>query len=195
MRFAKIVFLGAAVLALAVAGLPQTKDLGMGAFANESGPILVAVDAAMASQSLKSPYVMFMLFMGAADQNKAVTVAAKDVVMVYKGQDYHMPTLAELRDSYRGEIRDMNFYRRLGKEGIISSWVRLYEFPEKSNFFPPLTLGSPLAITEGYLHSLYGFMTPIYFKNPGFAKGDTLTIKVRDAKDPALAGECDVVLK
>ncbi len=195
MRFAKIVFLGAAVLALAVAGLPQTKDLGMGAFANESGPILVAVDAAMASQSLKSPYVMFMLFMGAADQNKAVTVAAKDVVMVYKGQDYHMPTLAELRDSYRGEIRDMNFYRRLGKEGLISSWVRLYEFPEKSNFFPPLTLGSPLAITEGYMHSLYGFMTPIYFKNPGFAKGDTLTIKVRDAKDPALAGECDVVLK
>lgn len=195
MRFAKILFLGAAVLALAVAGFPQTKDLGMGAFANESGPILVAVDAAMASQSLKSPYVMFMLFMGAADQNKAVTVAAKDVIMVYKGQDYHMPTLAELRESYRGEIRDMNFYRRLGKEGIISSWVRLYEFPEKSNFFPPLTLGSPLAITEGYMHSLYGFMTPIYFKNPGFAPGDTLTIKVRDVKNPALTGECDVVLK
>jgi hypothetical protein len=39
-----------------------------------------------------------------------------------------------------------------------------------------------------------GFMTPLYFKNPGFAKGDRLTIKVRDAKDPALTGECDVVL-
>lgn len=195
MKGVKIAFLGAAVLALAVAGLPQTKDLGMGAFANESGAILMAVDAALAGQSLDNPYVMFMLFLGAGDQSKPVTVAAKDVVMVYKGREYHMPTLAELRDSYRGEIRDMNFYRRLGKEGIISSWVRLYEFPEKSNFFPPLTLGSPLAITEGYMHSLYGFMTPIYFKNPGFAKGDTLTVKVRDAKNPALTGECDVVLK
>ncbi|MGZ5515363.1 MAG: hypothetical protein ACXW2O_09845, partial [Candidatus Aminicenantales bacterium] len=124
-----------------------------------------------------------------------ITVATKDVVMVYKGQEYHMPTLADLRENYGGEIRDLNFYRRLGKEGIIASWVRLYDFPEQANFFPPLTLQSTLAIKEGHMIALKGFMTPIYFKNPGFAKGDKLTIKVRDLKNPALTGECDVVLK
>ncbi len=195
MRSFKMAIVAAALLVLAAAAFPQTKDLGMGAFANESGPILMAVDAALVNQDIASPYVMFMLFMGPRDRDTGVTVAAKDVVMVYKGQDYHMPTLAELREDYRGEIRDMDFYRRLGKEGIIASWVRLYDFPEKANFFPPLTLRSAMAITEGYMHSLNGFMTPIYFKNPGFAKGDTLTIKVRDVKNPALTGECDVVLK
>ncbi len=44
-----------------------------------------------------------------------------------------MPTLSELRDDYSGGIRDLNFYRQLGEEGIIS-WVRLYEFPERANF-------------------------------------------------------------
>jgi hypothetical protein len=195
MKPLKIAVLAAAVLVLTAAAFPQTKDLGMGAFANESGPILMAVDAALVNQDISSPYVMFMLFMGAGNKNTSITVAAKDVVMVYKGQEYHMPSLTELRDDYRGEIRDMNFYRRLGKEGIIASWVRLYDFPEKANFFPPLTLRSSLAITEGYMTSLNGFMTPIYFKNPGFAKGDTLTIKVRDVKKPAVTGECDVVLK
>jgi hypothetical protein len=184
-----------AVFALAIAAFPQTKDLGMGAFANESGPILMAVDAAMVNQAQNSPYVMFVLFMGAADKKSAYTVAAKDVVMVYKDQEYHMPSLAELRDEYRGQVRDLDFYRRLGKEGIISSWVRFYEFPEKASFFPALTLSSTLAISQGYMIAFNGYMTPIYFKNPGFAKGDKLTIKVRDAKNPAAAAECEVVLR
>ncbi|MGZ5424847.1 MAG: hypothetical protein ACXW2H_05145 [Candidatus Aminicenantales bacterium] len=183
------------MLILAVAAYPQTRDLGMGAFANESGPILMAVDAQLVGQSINNPYAMFVLFMGARDKDVEITVATKDVVMVYKGQEYHMPTLADLRENYGGEIRDLNFYRRLGKEGIIASWVRLYDFPEQANFFPPLTLQSTLAIKEGHMIALKGFMTPIYFKNPGFAKGDKLTIKVRDLKNPALTGECDVVLK
>ena len=94
---------------------------------------------------------MFVLFMAARDKSVSITVAAKDVVMVYKGQEYHMPTLAELREDYSGEIRDLDFYRKLGKEGIISSWVRFYEFPERANFFPPLTLRSTLAVTEGHM--------------------------------------------
>lgn len=195
MKALKIALFTLAALVLAATAYPQTKDLGMGAFANQSGPILMAVDAALVNQDMSSPYVMFHLFMAAADKNMSVTVAAKDVVMVYKGQEYHMPSLAELREDYRGEIRDMNFYRQLGKEGIIASWVRLYDFPEKANFFPPLTLRSTLAITEGYMTSLNGFMTPIYFKNPGFAKGDKLTIKVRDIKKPEITGQCEVVLR
>lgn len=186
--------LGLAVLALAGLGYGQTVDHGLGAFSNESGAILVAVDAALVNKDLKEPYVMFYGFLAPKDPNVPIRVAAKDVVMVYKGREIPMLSLSELRDKYRGEIRDMTFYRKLGKEGIISSWVRLYQFPEPSSFFPPLTLNSPLAVKEAYMLGFNGFMTPLYFKNPGFAKGDRLTIKVRDAKDPALTGECDVVL-
>jgi len=188
MRYASI------VLVLAGLAYPQTVDHGMGAFSNESGAILMAVDAALVNRAVKTPYVMFYAFMASKEQNVPITVAAKDVVMVYKGTEYPLLSLSDLRDQYRGEIRDMSFYRRLGKEGIISSWVRLYDFPEKSTFFPPLTLNAPLAVTQGYMLGFNGFLTPLYFKNPGFAKGDRLTIKVRDAKNPALTGECDVVL-
>jgi hypothetical protein len=191
----KVIKTALLALVLAAAAYPQTKDLGLGAFASESGPILMAVDAAWVNQSLDNPYAMFFLFLGAKDTNASYTVAAKDVVMVYKGQEYHMPTVAELREDYAGGIRDLDFYRRLGKEGIIASWVRFYSFPEKANFFPPLTLRSTLAVSQGYMTSFTGFMTPLYFKNPGFAKGDRLTIKVREAKNPEISAECEVVLK
>lgn len=191
----KILKVAGILLILAAVAYPQTKDLGLGAFANESGPILMAVDAQLVDQSIGRPYAMFVLFMGARDRNSSITVAAKDVIMVYKGQEYHMPTVPELRENYRGEIRDLNFYRRLGKEGVISSWVRLYDFPEPATFFPPLTMRATLPKTEAFMTALDGYMTPIYFKNPGFAKGDTLTIKVRDVKNPDVTGECEVVLK
>jgi|GEM_PF-314344 hypothetical protein len=183
-----------AVAALAASAFAQTVDLGMGSFANESGPILMAVDAAMVNQSIGNPYAMFVLFMGVGDKKGTVSVAAKDIVMVYKGQEIHMPSLSDLRKNYGGEIRDLDFYGRLGKEGIISSWIKFYDFPDPDNFFPPLTLSSNLALTEGHMTAFRGFMTPLYFKNPGFAKGDKLTIKVRDAKNPAVTGECEVVL-
>ena len=188
LRFALIALVFSAV------AYPQTTDLGMGAFSNDKGAILVAVDAALINQAIDSSYVMFYVFLAAKDQSQSLSVAAKDVVMVYKGQEYPMPSLKDLRDNYRGEIRDIDFYQHLGKEGIIASWVRLYQFPEKANFFPPLTLMSTLAVDEGHMAGFYGFMTPLYFKNPGFAKGDKLTIKVRDTKNLQLAGECEVVL-
>jgi hypothetical protein len=184
----------AVVLALVASAYPQTKGLGLGAFSNENGAILLAVDASLVNQAIDNPYVMFVAFMAAGDKDRSITVAAKDVVMVYKGQEYRMPSVRDLRNDYRGEIRDLDFYRRLGKEGIISSWIRLYDFPEKSNFFPPLTQAAPLAASEGYMAGQHGFMTPLYFKNPGFSKGDRLTIKVRDMKNPQLVGECEVVL-
>lgn len=52
-----------------------------------------------------------------------------------------------------------------------------------------------LAISEGYMALFDGFLTPIYFKNPGLAKGNKLTIKVRDVENPAVTGECEVVLQ
>lgn len=194
MKLAKIALVALIVSALPAASYPQTKDHGLGAFSSQSGAILLAIDASLVNQAVDSPYVMFVAFMAAAGDG-ALAVAAKDVVMVYKGQEYHMPSVSELRDEYRGEIRDLGFYERLGKEGIISSWIRLYKFPERSNFFPPLTQSAPLAASEGHMSGNLGFMTPLYFKNPGFAKGDKLTIKVRDMKNPDLAGECEIVLK
>ena len=191
MKLAKIAMI---VLILSSLAYPQTKDLGMGAFSNESGPILVAVDASLVNLDKGSPYVMFVAFLAAAGNDRSIAVAAKDVVMVYKGQEYRMPSVKELRDEYRGEIRDLDFYRRLGKEGINAAWIRFYEFPERSNFFPPLTSSAPLAASEGHMAGKLGFATPLYFKNPGFAKGDKLTIKVRDMKNPELTGECDIVL-
>lgn len=190
----KIVRIGLMALILVVAAQAQTKDLGLGAFSNESGAILMAVDASLVNLDRSNPYVMFVAFFASAGNGKPVTVAAKDVVMVYKGQEYRMPSVKELRNEYRGAIRDLSFYQRLGKEGIMASWIRFYDFPERSNFFPPPTLSAPLASSEGSMVGQHGFMTPLYFKNPGFAKGDKLLIKVRDAKDPAIAGECDVVL-
>jgi len=183
-----------ALLVLAAAAYPQTVDLGMGSFSNESGPILMAVDAALVNRSIGSPYAMFVLFVGIGDNKGSVSVAAKDIVMVYKGQEYRMPSLSDLRKNYGGEIRDLEFYARLGKEGLISSWIKFYDFPDSDHFFPPLTLSSNLALTEGHMSAFRGFMTPLYFKNPGFAKGDKLTIKVRDVKNPAVTGECEVVL-
>ncbi len=191
----KILKVATIVLFLVAAAYPQTKDLGMGSFTNEAGPIVIAVDAQLVDQSINRPYAMFVLFLGAKEKEMPITVAAKDVVMVYKGQEYHMPKLAELRENYQGEKRDLDFYRRMGKEGIIASWVRLYNFPNEGNFFPPLTAQSGVAATEGHLIALDGFMTPLYFKNPGFAKGDKLTIKVRDTKNPAITGEVEVVLQ
>jgi len=193
MKYLRILL--AALVLVTAANAEATKDLGLGAFSNESGAILMAVDAALVNLDRGSPYVMFVAFLASRDQSQAVTVAAKDVVMVYKGQEYRMPSVKELRSEYQGGIRDVNFYERLGKEGIWSSWVRFYGFPEKSNFFPPLNLSAPLAADEGYMFANKGFLTPLYFKNPGFAKGDTLTIKVRDKKNPELTGACDVVLK
>ena len=35
-----------------------------------------------------------------------------------------MPTVKELRSNYKGQIRDYDFYRHLGKEGLIGSSVR-----------------------------------------------------------------------
>jgi hypothetical protein len=183
-----VLFLGAAVAS------PQTNDLGMGAFENDRGPILLAVDAALVDFQLNAPYVMFVMYMAAKDQNKDIVVSRDTVIMTYNGKEYKMPSLRELRDNYRGEIHDLDFYRHLGKEGIISTWARFYNFPQRADFFPPLTLRSTVAVDEGSMYGWTGFRTKLYFKNPGFKKGDKVTFKVWDKKDPAISSSVDVVL-
>jgi hypothetical protein len=183
------------LLILAGAAFAQSKDLGMGAFENEQGAIKLAVDAALVDLDIKSPYVMFVLYMAASKEQQDIVVSRDGIVMVYNGNEYKMPSVAELRKNYKGEIHDVSFYRHLGKEGIIASWLRLYDFPERADFFPPLTLNAPVKTDEGSMMNFIGFRTKLYFKNPGFRRSDKLTIKVTAKNNPALTGQVEVVLK
>lgn len=183
------------VLLLCTAAYAQQEDLGMGAFASERGPILLAVDAALVDFQMNSPYVMFVLYMASKSQSKDIVVGRDTIIMIYQGQEYKMPTLKELRDNYKGTIHDIDFYRHLGKEGIIASWVRFYNFPQRADFFPPLTMRGTLAVDEGSMYGFTGFRTKVYFKNPGFKKGDKVTFKVWDKKDPSVSGQVEVVLE
>jgi len=182
------------LLVLCAVATPQTKDLGMGAFTNEKGAIVLTIDASLADLKLDSPYVMFMAFMGAQkDQN--ITISRDDIVMVFNGQEYKMPTVSELRQKYNGEVNDRDIYRRLGKEGVIASSLRFYQFREQYDFFPVLGPRSTVPGEEGSINGYIGFKTRLYFKNPGFKKGDSVLFKVKDRKNPELTGECAVVLK
>jgi hypothetical protein len=184
----------AMILVLAAAAFPQTEKLGMNSFANTNDPILMAVDASLASRQLDHPYLMFVLYMAAKKGNQGITVSRDDVVLVYNGQEFHLPTVKEFRQNYAEEIKDLDFYRHLGKEGIISSWMRVYKFPTHEDFFPPNGQGSSLAVDQGYMYNFVGFNTLLYFKNPGLKRGDTITIKVKDKTDAALTGEVEVTL-
>ena len=191
----KIFKVFAVILLLCAAGFGQTQDLGMGAFANEKGPIQVAVDASLVDFQIDKPYIMFVIYMAPKSENQNIVVSRDTLVMVYQGREYKMTPFKELRENYRGEIRDLDFYRHLGKEGIISTWVRFYNFPEKTDFFPPQTMSSSLAVDEASMYGFTGFRTKAYFKNPGLKKGDKMTFRVWDKKDSNLSGEVDVVLK
>jgi hypothetical protein len=187
------------IAALCVAGQArsqaQTENLGLASFANDKGPILIAVDAALAVRQLDSPYLMFGLFLAAQESDREITVHRDGITMVYQGREYKMPSVKELRANYQAQIRDVDFYRHLGKEGIESSWMRFYRFPLETQLFPLNMVSSPTAADQGSMYNQTGFATTIYFKNPGFKKGDSFILKVRDMKNPELASEVNIVLK
>jgi hypothetical protein len=191
MKSFKIVF---AILVLSVAAFAQTKDLGLGAFAKDKDPIMVAVDASVVSRDLASPYVMFVVWMASKNQNQNIVVDRDGLTLVYNGQEYKMPTLKELRQNYGAEIRDIALYRHLGKEGIASSWIRFYKFPNEGDFFPPLTARANLMTDQGSMSGFHGFVTKCYFKNPGFKAGDKIVIRVTAKNKPDLKTEVAVVL-
>ncbi|HEX2694108.1 MAG TPA: hypothetical protein VHP61_00015 [Acidobacteriota bacterium] len=191
MKSFKIVF---ALLVLSVAAFAQTKDLGLGAFANDKGPIMLAVDAGVAGRDLASPYVMFVVWMASKDQKQDIVVDRKGVTLVYNGQEHKMPPFKELRKNYGAEIRDITLYRHLGKEGIASSWIRFYKFPNEGDFFPPQTARALHKTDRGSMSGFHGFVTKLYFKNPGFKKGDKIVIRVTAKNKPELSGEVAVLL-
>jgi hypothetical protein len=190
MKNAGFVFLA---LAFCAGAFAQTVHEGQYIFTSDQGAIVLAADASVAVLKLDSPYVMFMLYMGMKDLKQSATVTPNDVVMVYNDQEYKMPTVKELEQKYGGElINDMDLYRHQGKESLSLSEMRLWRYQRGGDFFP---LPGRLAVEEGSMANNIGFKTNVYFKNPGFKKGDQILIKVRDKNKPDITGEVAVILK
>lgn len=183
------------ISALITTASAQTRDLGQGVFFNSEGAIVLAADASLAISKIKSPYIMFMMFMG-TNGNARIAVSRNDVVMVYKGQEYKMPSLKEFRKAYQETNKDMDLYSRLGKESLIASQMRFLVFElSQGDFFPNTGMNPQTSTDEGQFYSNQGFRTKFYFKNPGFQKGDEIILKVKDKKDPELSGSVAVILK
>jgi len=181
------------VLAFSAAAPAQTIELGQSVFSSNQGEIVLTIDAALAVRKLDSPYVMFTAFMVVMG-GQSVVVNRDDVTMSYNGQDYKMPSLKEWRSEYKGALGDTSLYNRLGKETLVLSHLRDYQFPSDQDFFPVLGRG-PLPTDQGSLAGMVGFRTKLYFKNPGFKKGDQIVISVRDKNDPEIVGSCAVILR
>lgn len=181
------------LLLMVVTAVPQTLSLGQGVFYSGEGAILIAVDAAVAIRKIKSPYVMFRAYMVAAG-GASIVVDRADVVMIYGDVEYRMPAYKEFQKAYSARRGDLDLYRNLGKESLALSPMRNFRFLDDSDFFP--VFGQAIALTnEGSMAGNTGFRTTLYFKNPGFKKGDTIVIRVNDKKRPELMGTVAVVLE
>jgi hypothetical protein len=186
--------IGSALLALMIlsgAGFAQTIELGQTFFLNREGGIIVAIDTSVAVRKINSPYIMFMAFF-VAGGNDNRSIHRDDVTMIYKGQEYKMPSYKEWLKEYNAATSDWKLYNTLGKENLSNySELRLYSFPSDTDYFPLRDLRTD----EGSLTKTTGFRTNLYFKNPGFKNGDELVIMVKDRKNPEIKGTCGVILK
>ena len=171
-----------------------TESYGQGVFANSYGPIKLVVDASVAIKNIKSPYVMFIVYMAAGQEGQNIVVHRDDITLIYQGQEYKMPSVKELRQNYHRQVRDTNLYQIGGREGLASTWVRFYKFPTNMDFFP-LQASSSAPADECLLTGNIGFRTRCYFKNPGFKKGDEVIIRVTAKDDPNLSNEVTVILE
>jgi len=181
-----------ALMCLWTAVLPpvQTQDMGQGVFYSDQGDVVMAVDAVVANLKLDKPYVMFMAYMGASG-NASIKVRREDVTMIHNGQEYKMPTVKELNSNYNGGQNDWTLYERSGKESLILSRMRYWRYQSGTDFFPLLSRDI-MAVSEGSMAGDLGFRTRLYFKNPGFKKGDEIVIQVKDRSNPEVSGSCAV---
>ncbi len=188
----KSLFLSVLLLLSCAALSAQTKDLGKSIFFDGAGRINLAVDARMAVKFIDAPYVMFMLFM-TADNGVNADIGRNDITLVYKDQEYKMPSVKELTEGYSMINRDLETYWRLGLENLSVSEIRLYNFKMTGDFFPPRENGALPANTASMANDR-GYRTNVYFKNPGFKPGDEVIIRVRDEKHPDIKAEVKVIL-
>jgi hypothetical protein len=175
---------------VALASPAQTQDLGQGIFYSDQGTIVMAVDAVVADMKLSKPYLMFVAYMGTMG-NENITISRDDVTLIYNGTEFKMPSIQDLNKNYSGQLNDWELDRRTGKESLVLSRMRYWSYQTGSDFFGLQSRGI-LGVAEGSLASTLGFKSRLYFKNPGFKKGDEIVIVVRDHKDPKLNGSCAV---
>ncbi|MGB7296269.1 MAG: hypothetical protein WBC70_11825 [Candidatus Aminicenantales bacterium] len=189
MRLLRLALLTSVIFGLAST---QTLDVGQNVFINNEGSIVVCIDAGVAVRKMDKPYVMFMVYMGAKEGGN-YTVERDDVVVIYKGQEYKMPSFEEWREEYRGANNDIELYLRLGKESLVRSQMRFWDYPWNYDFFPVLGR-SPQLTNQVSMGGNIGARTTLYFRNPGFQNGDEFVIKVTDHKNPEIVGLCAVLL-
>ncbi len=187
----KISAFAASILLICASIFAQTVHEGQKVFFNEEGAIVMAVDASVVVRKLDSPYVMFMLYMG-AKVDQSITVSRSNVVMIYNDQEYKMPTEKELGQKYKGLINDADLYRQEGKESLVLSRIRFWKFQLGGDFFP---LPGQVGVDEGSMANQLGFRTKLYFKNPGFKKGDKIVIEAKDKNNPSLSGSVAAILE
>jgi hypothetical protein len=172
---------------------PQTQKLGDNMYFSDAADIMLAVDTTVAVRKLDSPYVMFMAFT-AVKGDRTVTIDRNDVTMIYKGQEYQMPALKDIEKAYEGMKEDAGLYRRFGLELLLFDKLRYYKFPYQNEFFPTPGFGPTAWVNSAEITALVGFKTKLYFKNPGFQKGDEVTIKVIDHNHPEVQGQVTFVI-
>jgi hypothetical protein len=175
----------------------QTIHVGQHVYFSGEGQIDIAADAGLAVQNLDQPYVPFVLFIGMAPGERYIAGIHKDnVVMIYKDQEYKLPTVQDFRKEYRGDSRDARTYERLfaGVESLLATQMRHYHFQLQNQYFPARNSGK-IAVDEGSISSSIGFATFAYFKNPGFQYGDTVVIKVSDKKSLDFWGSVEIELR
>jgi hypothetical protein len=180
------------VLGIALTLSAKNEYIGQNAYHNDGGQINIAADAVLVIRDLKSPYTPFYVFLG-ADKDVKANINRDSIILVHNGQEHKMPSLAELRSNYNRDTRDLGTYQRMGKQAVITSKLRGYDFRNNVNFFPART-DSMVGTQEGSISGNIGFFTRVYFKNPGFEEGDAITIKVQDKNDSSISGSVEIIL-
>ena len=189
MKFPRLIFI---LVLFAFMLSAQTIDLGNHVFFNDEGKINIAADANLAVRVLDSPYVPFVLYLG-ADPRVIATFSRNDITMIHNGKAYNMVDIKELRQEYGQDTRDYRLYERFNKDNLILSRMRFYRFQEQYDFFPPRA-GNIRITDEASVSETIGFKTFAYFKNPGFQDGDQIVIQVIDKKKSEIWGATALVL-
>ncbi len=178
------------VLVFGTVGFSKTRHLGNYSYIDTDGAINIAVNAAVAAKNLNRKYIPLIAYMG-ADVGTMATVERKSIVLEYKGKEYHLPTMKELRQNYNRDVMDMTLFAN-EIEHIFPSEMSNYRYQPWIDFCPARTEPRKLAPGDVTLSSSTGVKTKLYFKNPGIKKGDTAILRVHDKKNPDIKGELTI---
>jgi len=151
-------------------GIRPNPEVGMGSFANEKVRSWMAVDAKPGIQQLDQPYLCSFFYMAPRRTAKTSPVSRDDVAWSIRAE-FHLPTVKEFRQNYNGEIKDLDFYRHLGKEGIFSSWIRVYTFPKNDRFLSPQLAGDVPRGRTGVHVQFHRASTPCFISRTRASSG------------------------